>query len=139
MARRESRVCIELGVQGPKLSTLNRFVANWNRLYPCGLKENYLTFNRVESEFDPESTPSSKPYELFRIESSRLVPEPIHFHPDFTFNVRKALRVDSSTSELIPKRSVRGVKRTRCSAYGNNGPSGVVSVCGAFVSTWDIG
>ncbi|MED6212521.1 hypothetical protein PIB30_084211 [Stylosanthes scabra] len=60
---------------------------------------------------DPKSTPSSKPYELFRIESSRLVPEPIRFHPDFTFNVRKALRVDSSSSESIPKRSVRGVKR----------------------------
>ncbi|MED6132407.1 hypothetical protein PIB30_018607 [Stylosanthes scabra] len=69
MPRRESHVCIELGVQ------------------------------------DPESTPSSKPYELFRIESSRLVPEPIHFHPDFTFNVRKALRVDSSSSESIPKSS----------------------------------
>ncbi|MED6170242.1 hypothetical protein PIB30_028975 [Stylosanthes scabra] len=43
MARRKSRISIELGVQRPKLSILNRFVADWNRLFPRGLKENYLT------------------------------------------------------------------------------------------------
>ncbi|MED6149710.1 hypothetical protein PIB30_065129, partial [Stylosanthes scabra] len=49
----------------------------------------------------PESTLSSKSHEISRIESSRLVHEPIRFYPDFKSNVRNALRVDSSSSESI--------------------------------------
>ncbi|MED6109832.1 hypothetical protein PIB30_037140, partial [Stylosanthes scabra] len=48
-----------------------------------------------------KSTPSSKSHELPRIESSRLVHEPICFYPDFKFNVQNALRVDSSSSKSI--------------------------------------
>ncbi|MED6145469.1 hypothetical protein PIB30_025613 [Stylosanthes scabra] len=50
-----------------------------------------------------ESTPSSRFHELPRIESSRLVHEPIRFYSDFKFNVQNALRVDSSSSESILK------------------------------------
>ncbi|MED6174829.1 hypothetical protein PIB30_072768 [Stylosanthes scabra] len=67
MARKKSRVSIELGVQGS------------------------------------ESTPSSRFHKLPRIESSRLIPEPIRFHTE-----------DQS------------------SAYGNSEPSGVVSVVGSL-------
>ncbi|MED6180948.1 hypothetical protein PIB30_014730 [Stylosanthes scabra] len=65
MARRKSRVSIELSVQGF------------------------------------ESTPHSKFHELPRIESIRLVTEPIRFHPIFKFNIQNALRIDSSSSESI--------------------------------------
>ncbi|MED6161622.1 hypothetical protein PIB30_062544 [Stylosanthes scabra] len=80
MARRKSRVSIELGVQGS------------------------------------ESTPSSKFHKLPRIESSRLVHEPIHFHSDSKFNVQNALRIDSSSSESIPTRIIwffKGLKGVR--------------------------
>ncbi|MED6221269.1 hypothetical protein PIB30_052822 [Stylosanthes scabra] len=46
LASRVNRFVI---AQGPKLSTLNRFVTHSNRLHPCGLKENCLSSNRVES------------------------------------------------------------------------------------------
>ncbi|MED6209618.1 hypothetical protein PIB30_056509 [Stylosanthes scabra] len=82
MARRKSRVSIELGVQ--------------NRLQSRGLQS---------SRFKGfESTPHSKFHELPRIESIRLVAEPIRFHPIFKFNVQNALRIDSSSSESILKR-----------------------------------
>ncbi|MED6182575.1 hypothetical protein PIB30_029708 [Stylosanthes scabra] len=50
-----------------------------------------------------ESTPSSRFHELPRMESSRLVHEPIRFYSDFKFNVQNTLRVDSSSSESILK------------------------------------
>ncbi|MED6206610.1 hypothetical protein PIB30_028472 [Stylosanthes scabra] len=87
-----------------------------------------------------ESTPHSKFHELPRIESIRLVIEPIRFHPVFKFNVQNALRIDSSSSESILKRRnmvSKGAGRAIDSAYGNSGPSGVVSACGVLVSTWD--
>ncbi|MED6172656.1 hypothetical protein PIB30_052060 [Stylosanthes scabra] len=51
-----------------------------------------------------ELTPHSKLHERPRIESIRLVTKPIRFHPVFKFNVQNALRIDSSSSESIPKR-----------------------------------
>ncbi|MED6204180.1 hypothetical protein PIB30_006596 [Stylosanthes scabra] len=86
------RICTK-----PKLSILNRFVVDWNRLYPRGLKENHLTSNRGF-----ESTSFSRFHKLPRIESSRLVPEPIRSHTDYKFNVQNALRIDSPSSESIP-------------------------------------
>ncbi|MED6165406.1 hypothetical protein PIB30_099248, partial [Stylosanthes scabra] len=51
---------------------------------------------------DFESTPLPRFHKLPKIESIRLVPEPIRFHTDFHFNVSNALRIDSSSSESIP-------------------------------------
>ncbi|MED6186770.1 hypothetical protein PIB30_069906 [Stylosanthes scabra] len=87
-----------------------------------------------------ESTPHSKFHEPPSIESIRWVTEPIRFHPVFKFNVQNALRIDSSSSESILKRRnmvSRGAGRAIDSAYGNSGPSGVVSACGVLVFTWD--
>ncbi|MED6181309.1 hypothetical protein PIB30_018248 [Stylosanthes scabra] len=61
---------------------------------------------RIENDLGSESTLSSRFHKLPRIESSRLVPEPIRFHTDFKFNVQKALRIDSSSSESIPMRII---------------------------------
>ncbi|MED6128352.1 hypothetical protein PIB30_096892 [Stylosanthes scabra] len=63
-----------------------------------------------------ESTPRSKFHELPRIESIRLVTEPIRFHPTFKFNVQNALRIDSSSSEsILHRRNMvsKGIKRGR--------------------------
>ncbi|MED6162590.1 hypothetical protein PIB30_071916 [Stylosanthes scabra] len=51
-----------------------------------------------------ESTLHSKFHDLPRIESIRLVTEPIRFLPVFKFNLQNALRIDSSSSESILKR-----------------------------------
>ncbi|MED6188550.1 hypothetical protein PIB30_087030 [Stylosanthes scabra] len=51
-----------------------------------------------------ESTPPSRFHKLLRIESIRLVTEPIRFHSDFKFNVQNALKIDSPSSESILKR-----------------------------------
>ncbi|MED6136965.1 hypothetical protein PIB30_060644 [Stylosanthes scabra] len=63
-----------------------------------------------------ESTPRSKFHELPRIESIRLVTEPIRFHPAFKFNIQNALRIDSSSSEsILHRRNMvsKGIKRGR--------------------------
>ncbi|MED6134730.1 hypothetical protein PIB30_039732 [Stylosanthes scabra] len=86
--------------------------------------------SRVHIEFGvqgSESTLCSRFHKLPRIKSSRLVPEPIRFHSDFKFNVQNALRIDSSSSESILMRIVLAFKEDQSSAYGNSGPSGVVS------------
>ncbi|MED6171540.1 hypothetical protein PIB30_041603 [Stylosanthes scabra] len=114
MARRKSRVSIELGVQRLK-----------------DFKD--LPLESIRQGF--ESTPRSKLHELPRIESIRLVTEPIRFHPVFKFNVQNALRIDSSSSESILKRMNMvsgGAGRANDSAYGNSGPSGVVSAVGSL-------
>ncbi|MED6132590.1 hypothetical protein PIB30_020417 [Stylosanthes scabra] len=74
-----------------------------------------------------------------RIESIRLVHEPIRFHSDFKFNVQNALKIDSSSSESILMRIIlnreprsRGACGANDSAYGNSGPSGVVSAVGSL-------
>ncbi|MED6187736.1 hypothetical protein PIB30_079284, partial [Stylosanthes scabra] len=136
---RGSRVCIELGVQIESIRLWSESIricteAKTPQLKPirgCGF----------------ESTSHSKFHELPRIESIRWVTEPIRFHPVFKFNVQNALRIDSSSSEsILKKRDMvfkgfskvsRGAGRANDSAYGNNGPSGVVSACGVLVSTWD--
>ncbi|MED6173135.1 hypothetical protein PIB30_056441 [Stylosanthes scabra] len=72
MARRKSRVSIELGVQ------------DFEKWSPESIWR------------DSESTPSSRFHKLPKIESIRLVPEPIRFHTDFHFDVQNALRIDSN-------------------------------------------
>ncbi|MED6162710.1 hypothetical protein PIB30_073148 [Stylosanthes scabra] len=82
-----------------------------------------------------ESTPHSKFHEPPKIESIRRITEPIRLHPTFKFNVQNALRIDSSSSESILKRKnmiSKGFQRANDSAYGNSGPSGVVSAVGSL-------
>ncbi|MED6134357.1 hypothetical protein PIB30_036309 [Stylosanthes scabra] len=118
-----------------------------NCVYTLSLASRYgFSFKLTLFKLGPESTLSSKSYELSRIESSRLVPELIRFHTDFKLNVRKAFRVDSFSSESILKSinliitvslGVRVVKRTRCLAYGNSRPSEIGQMIGPRGSTND--
>ncbi|MED6164713.1 hypothetical protein PIB30_092807 [Stylosanthes scabra] len=83
-----------------------------------------------------ESTPHSKFHEPPKIESIRRITELIRFHPVSKFNVQNALIIDSSSSKSILKRrnmiSKGGAGRANDSAYGNSGPSGVVSAVGSL-------
>ncbi|MED6111137.1 hypothetical protein PIB30_049712 [Stylosanthes scabra] len=110
MARRKSRVSIELGVQS---------------IRSCAESIRILTETKGFSKSSPESirrdsesTPSSRFHKLPKIESIRVVSEPIHSHTDFQFDNREP-------------RS-RGACVANDSAYGNSGPSGVVSAVGSL-------
>ncbi|MED6120310.1 hypothetical protein PIB30_019633 [Stylosanthes scabra] len=91
---------------------------------------------RNEIEKGSESTPSSKFHKLPRTESIRLVSEPIRFYPDFKINVQNALRIDSQSilMRIVLNREprYRGACGANDSAYGDSGPSGVVSAVGSL-------
>ncbi|MED6210967.1 hypothetical protein PIB30_069191 [Stylosanthes scabra] len=102
MARRKSRVSIELGVQ---IGLEGRWNENkGDEMVELRLKDfQNLPLESIRQGFEP--TPRLNIHEWPKIESIRL--------------------------------ASGGAGKANDSAYGNSGPSGVVSDCGDFVSTWD--
>ncbi|MED6158462.1 hypothetical protein PIB30_032904 [Stylosanthes scabra] len=165
MARRKSRVCIELGVQKMKvlsygesirvvtepirwailkvkhefLRILNRLSGSVNR-FVFVQRPKLVILNRfvtLESSFQLQSSRVdvvSKPLKLDSSEST--VPLLNRFHFVARWFSRVLPRTFSGYISCIVRPcfykiytvslGVRGVKRTRCSAYGNSGPLGVI-------------
>ncbi|MED6183058.1 hypothetical protein PIB30_034483 [Stylosanthes scabra] len=89
---------------------------------------------RIDFNLGLESTPHSKFHEPPKIESIRWITEPIRFHPVFKINVHTALRIDSSTSELILKK--RNMVSKGFQRLSDDDWSGYISCTGSSLESW---